>query len=119
MMSVFAKKGYRICQIDVITAFLYGFLDEEIYIMQQTIFEDATTRVCFLKKILYGLKQAPRVWYPTLLDLLRKLDFYKTEADHDLFVSADKTIFIAVFVDNLLLFGTEIDLCIDDVMQNL
>ncbi len=119
MMGVSAKRGYRIRQIDIITAFLYGFLDEEIYIMQPTMFEDGTTRVCFLKKSLYGLKQAPRVWYQTLLDFLIKLDFHKTEADHGLFLSADKTIFISVYLDNLLLIGADIDLRIDDVMQNL
>ncbi len=63
MMGVSAKRGYRICQMVVITALLYGFLDEEIYIMQPTIFEHGTTIVCFLKKALYGLKQAPQVWY--------------------------------------------------------
>ncbi len=63
MMGVSAKRCYRIRQMDVIPAFLYGFLDEKIYIMQPTMFEDGTTRVCLLKKGLYGLKQAPRVWY--------------------------------------------------------
>ncbi len=51
-MGVSAKSGYRIRQMDVITAFLYGFLDEEICIMQPTMFEDGTTRVSFLKKAL-------------------------------------------------------------------
>ena len=65
MMGMFTKKGYRIHQIDVITAFLYRFLDEEIYIMQPTMFEDGTTWVYFLKKALYGLKQSPQVRYQT------------------------------------------------------
>ncbi len=56
MMGVSAKRGYRIRQMDVIIAFLYGFLDEEIYIMQSTIFEDGTTRVCFLKKNIIRLE---------------------------------------------------------------
>ncbi len=116
MMGVSAKRGTRIRQMDVITSFVYGFLDEEIYIMQPTMFEDGTSRVCLLKKALYGLKQAPRVWYQTLLDFLRILDFHKTEADHVLFVSADKTIFIAVYMDDLLLFSADIDPRIDDVM---
>ena len=119
MMAVSAKRGYRIRQMDVITAFLYGFLDEEIYIMQPTMFEDGTTRVCLLKKALYGLKQSPRVWYQTLQDFLHKLGFQKTEADHGLFVSTDKTVFIAVYVDDLLLFGAENEPRIDEVMQNL
>ncbi len=119
MMGVSAKRSYRIRQMDVITAFSYGFFDKEICIMQPTMFEDSTTRVCFLKKALYGLKQAPQIWYQTLLDFLRKLDFHKTEEDHGLFVLADKTIFIAVYMDDLLLFGADIDLRIDDVIHNL
>ena len=119
MMGLSAKKGYKIRQMDVITTFLYGFLDEESYIMQPTMFEDGTTRVCLLKKALYGLKQSPRVWYQTLQDFLQKLNFKKTEADHGLFVSADRTIFIAVYVDVLLVFGAENNPKIDDVMQNL
>ncbi len=53
------------------------------------------------------------------MDFPRNLDFHKTEADHNLFVAADNTIFISVYVDDLLIFGADIDPCIDDVMQNL
>ena len=42
-----AKRGYRIRQIDVITTFVYGFLDEKMYIMYPTIFKDGTTWVEF------------------------------------------------------------------------
>lgn len=98
-MGISAKRGYRIRQMDVITAFLYGFLFEEIFIIQPTMFEDGTSRVCLLRKALYGLKQSPRVWYQTLMDFLKKLGFHKTEADNILFVSSDKTIFIAVYVE--------------------
>ncbi len=113
MIGVSARRGYRIRHIDVITTFLYGFLDEKIYIMQLTMFKDGITRVRFLKKALYGLKQAPRVWYQTFLD------FHKTEANHGLFVSAHKTSFFAVYSDDLLLFDADIDARIDNVIQNL
>ncbi len=119
MISVFAKKDYQMRQIDVITAFLYGFLDEKIQIMQPIIFEDGTTRVCFSKKVLYSLKRESQVQYQTLLDFFRKLDFHRTGADNGLFVTADKIILIAVYIDDLLLFGLDIDPRIDDVMLNL
>ena len=48
-----------------------------------------------------------------------KAKFHKTEAGHSSFVSADKTMFIAVYVHDLLLFGADIDPRINDVMQNL
>ena len=118
-MGMSAKTGYRICQMNVITAFLYEFLDEEIYIMQLIMFENDTTPVYFLKKALYGLKLSPWVWYQTLLDFLWKINFHKIEADHSLFVSKDKTMFIAVYMDYLLLFDADIDPRIDNIMQNV
>lgn len=53
------------------------------------------------------------------MDFLQKFNFYKTEVDHGLFILANKTIFIAVYVNHLLLFSVDIDPQIDDVIQNL
>ena len=83
------------------------------------MFEDGTMRVYLFKKALYGLKQSLRVYYQILFDFLKKLNFYKTESDHSLFVSADKTIFIDIDIDSLLLASATINLRIDDVIQNL
>lgn len=44
--------------MDVVTAFLYGFLDEVLYIEQPHLFETDGNKVCKLLKALYGLKQA-------------------------------------------------------------
>ncbi len=60
--AVGVKRGYRICHIDVVAAFLYGFLDEVIDIEQPHPFAIEKDKVCKLIKALYGLKQAPYVW---------------------------------------------------------
>ncbi len=117
IMDVFAKRCNSIRQIDIISAFLYKFLHEKINIMQSTMFEDGTNKLCFLKKALYGLKKAIRVSCQTTLNFFRKLNFNKTEADHSLFVSADQIIFIAVHLEELLCFGAHIDPCIDNIMH--
>ena len=41
-----------------------------------------------------------------LQDFLKKLGFKKIETNHEFFVSDDKRIFIAVYIDDIFFFGT-------------
>ncbi|KAJ9557081.1 hypothetical protein OSB04_011695 [Centaurea solstitialis] len=65
-------KGFKVYQMDVKSAFLYGTIDEEVYVCQPPGFEDPKypDRVYKLRKALYGLHQAPRAWYDTLSSYL-------------------------------------------------
>nr|GEY66065.1 hypothetical protein [Tanacetum cinerariifolium] len=51
--------------MDVKSAFLYGTIDEEVYVMQPPRFQDPEflERVYKVEKAMYGLHQAPRAWY--------------------------------------------------------
>ena len=62
IISIAAEMGWKIHQMDVKTAFLNGFIQEEVYIEQPQGFKvhGKESHVCRLKKALYGLKQAPR-----------------------------------------------------------
>lgn len=92
-------------QMDVKTAFLYGPVTEEIYVEQPPEFDDGTGRVCKLNKALYGLKQAPRVWYHTLATFLKDQGFSPLESDIGVFSKGH--IYIAVYVDDLLIAGPD------------
>lgn len=59
VLSTVATDDLEMVQFDVKTAFLYGDLEETIFIEQPSGFE-IDKRVCLLKKSLYGLKQASR-----------------------------------------------------------
>nr|GFB33887.1 copia protein [Tanacetum cinerariifolium] len=54
--------GFIVYQMDVKSAFLYGTIAEEVYVMQPPRFQDPEylTRVCKVEKAMYGLHQAPR-----------------------------------------------------------
>ena len=118
LFGVSVKRGYKIRQMDVVTAFLYGFLDEVIYVEQPHLFELRPELVCRLRKALYGLKQAPQVWYQTIADFLKKLGLERLELDHGVFVSKDRQLFLALYVDDLLLFGSD-ESCLTNIQDQL
>ncbi|GJW75310.1 putative ribonuclease H-like domain-containing protein [Tanacetum coccineum] len=57
-------KDFIVYQMDVKSAFLYGKIEEEVYVCQPPGFEDPEfpDRVYKVEKALYGLHQAPRAW---------------------------------------------------------
>ncbi|GKF90066.1 putative ribonuclease H-like domain-containing protein, partial [Tanacetum coccineum] len=66
--------GFIVYQMDDKSAFLYGTIDEEVYVSQPPGFVDLDhpTKVYKVVKALYGLHQAPRAWYATLSTFLEK-----------------------------------------------
>ena len=105
LFAIAAAQDYEIEQMDVKTAFLYGEIDEEIYLQQPIGFDDKSGRVCKLNKALYGLKQSPRIWYSALSTFLLEIGFKPLDSDQSVFT--DGTTFIAVYVDDLLLIGPD------------
>nr|GEZ52459.1 putative RNA-directed DNA polymerase [Tanacetum cinerariifolium] len=69
--------------MDIKTLFLYGPLEEEVYVNQPDGFDDPyhPDKVYRLKKVLYGLKQAPKAWYDELSKFLLSKGFTK-DSDH-------------------------------------
>ncbi|WVZ51645.1 LOW QUALITY PROTEIN: hypothetical protein U9M48_002767 [Paspalum notatum var. saurae] len=77
LLAFAASKGFKLQQMDVKSAFLNGFIEEEVYVRQPPGFESARfpDRVYKLRKALYVLKQAPRAWYARLKSFLLKSRF--------------------------------------------
>ena len=90
LFAIGVKCGYRIYHIDIVTTFLYNFLDEVIYVEQFHLFATEFENVCKQIKALYGLKQALHIWYKTLVKFFKKLRFTQLEFDLRIFVLVDK-----------------------------
>nr|GEV18243.1 hypothetical protein [Tanacetum cinerariifolium] len=73
--------GFTVYQMDVKSAFLYGTIDEEVYVMQPYRFQvpEFPARVYKVEKAMYGLHQAPRAWYGTLSKYLLTNGFQRGE----------------------------------------
>lgn len=104
LIAIAALRGLKIKQLDVVTAFLYGFLDQIIYVEQPHHIGEGS-KVCLLRRALYGLKQSPRVWFETIADFLKKLGFNASKYDPAIFISEDQEVFISIYVDDLLIFS--------------
>ncbi|GKE37574.1 putative ribonuclease H-like domain-containing protein, partial [Tanacetum coccineum] len=85
-------KDFVVYQMDVKSAFLYGKIEEEVYVCQPLGFEDPDfpNRVYKVEKALYGLHQAPRAWYETLSTYLLDNRFQRGKIDKTLFIKRDK-----------------------------
>lgn len=106
-------------QFDVKTAFLYGNLDETVYMEQPEGFKDGTSKVCLLKKSLYGLKQAPRQWNKEFSNFLKERNLQESQHDRCIFYRTKPTkIFIAIYVDDGLIFA-EKESEIDSILNEL
>ncbi|GJU28071.1 putative ribonuclease H-like domain-containing protein [Tanacetum coccineum] len=73
-------------------AFLYGTIEEEVYVCQPPEYEDPEfpNKVYKVEKALYGLHQAPRAWYETLSTYLLENRFRRGTIDKTLFIMKDK-----------------------------
>ena len=82
--------------MDVMSAFLNGMLQEEVYVEQQKGYVDPyrPDDVYKLKIALYGLKQAPRAWYDRLTAYLTEYGFKRGSTDTTLFIRNDKNSFL-------------------------
>ncbi|GJV61489.1 putative ribonuclease H-like domain-containing protein [Tanacetum coccineum] len=80
-------KDFVVYQMDVKSAFLYGKIEEEVYVYQPPSFEDPHFLDKFYKveKALYGLHQAPRAWNKDDILLVQ----VKQKSD-GIFISQDK-----------------------------
>nr|GFC60661.1 putative ribonuclease H-like domain-containing protein [Tanacetum cinerariifolium] len=108
-------KDFIVYQMDVKSAFLYGIIEEKVYICQPPGFKDPNypNKVYKVKKALYGLHQAPKAWYETLSTYLLNNGFKRGQINKTLFIKRNKCdiLLVQVYVDDIIFGSTKKEMC--------
>ncbi|KAL0463157.1 UNVERIFIED_CONTAM: hypothetical protein Slati_0203300 [Sesamum latifolium] len=112
LLTIAAWYDYEIWQMDVKTAFLKGFVEEEIYIDQPEGFAAVgeEQKVCRLQRSIYGLKQASPSWNTLFDEVIRGYDFIKNDYDPCIYkkISGISVAYLVLYVDDILLIGNDV-----------
>ena len=112
VLSIATSMDLEVEQLDVMTTFLHGDLEEKIYMHQPEGFvkNGKENLVCRLKKSQYGLKQAPRQWYRKFDSFMTDHGYHKMQADHCVFVKkfdGGDFLILLLYVDDMLIVGRD------------
>jgi hypothetical protein len=99
---------FELEQLDVMTTFLHGELDEQIYMHQPEGFkiQGKEDQVCLLKKSLYGLKQSSRQWYKRFDTFMIGHGYSRSEYDNCVYhmqLSDGFLVYLLLNVDDMLI----------------
>lgn len=110
LIALAAKYNLDIDQMDAVTAFLQGDLEEEVYMAQPQEFQQGL-QVCRLNKAIYGLKQASRQWNKKLDSAIKEFGLTQSNVDPCIYfnIKNQSRLYVAVYVDDLLIFTNNIN----------
>ncbi|GJU23485.1 retrovirus-related pol polyprotein from transposon TNT 1-94 [Tanacetum coccineum] len=115
LLAYACSLDFKLFQMDEKSAFLNGFINEEVYVAQPPRFIDfeKPDHVYKLKKALYGLKQAPKAWYDRLKAFLIKHEYKIGMVDNTLFTKkkSSNLIIVQIYVDDIIFGSTCQDMC--------
>ncbi|RWS05910.1 gag-pol polyprotein-like protein, partial [Dinothrombium tinctorium] len=112
ILSLAVSMKMNIVHFDVKTAFLYGDLEEEIYMEKPEGYNTQHDSVCKLLKSLYGLKQAPRQWKKKFDYFLKRFNLEQSKADPCVYSmrNGNSMLIIAIYVDDGLACSNNVKL---------
>jgi hypothetical protein len=114
LLAYAVQEDWEVRQIDVKTAYLYGDLDEEIFMEAPEGYDIPAGHCLLLKKALYGLKQAGRQWYLKLKETMAEFGLTQVKSEPHTFVAhkvvrgTRYTLVLPVYVDDLFPIGNKI-----------
>lgn len=129
LIALSAQQEMSLSQLDIASAYLHGILDVDVYMEAPELLEEILVRIlhdksakniqgkakvmlahyrqgrraCLLKKALYGLRQAGRLWNFKFREALKDAGLFPTNADPCVYVNKERTTFLLVYVDDILI----------------
>ena len=97
ILALKAMMGLKAGQFDIETAFLYGDLEEDLWMVLPDGYDmyyhekhgkylDGTRQCLKLKKSLYGLVQAARQWWKKFKDVMKDIGYLLSDIDPCIFI---------------------------------
>lgn len=93
-------------KFDIKTAFLYGTLDEEIFMELSEGYKQGS-KICKLNKTLYGLEQAPLKWNQRFMVFLQTVGLKPIKTKPSIYKTDVNSVIMAIYVDNGLVIGED------------
>lgn len=120
LLAIASVRKLRIKQFDVTAAYLYGTLEEDVYMEQPPGFENGKNEVCKLSKSIYGLPQSGRQWNERMNEIMKAVGMERMKEDPCVYVyhQGRKVIILGVYVDDFIVVGTDTQI-IDDVINKI
>lgn len=115
LFAISAKLNFEITHLDVVTAFLNGFLNENVFMQAPPSLNCESNYVLKLKKAIYGLKQSARAWNSRINDCLIEIGYVQSKSEPCIYskkCKKEQTI-IAIFVDDFFIFSNSQDMTND------
>jgi hypothetical protein len=108
LVAIAVFNGWSLRNLDIITAFLQGDIDSDIYMgIPEGMGLDPKRFVLKLRRSLYGLKQAPRIWLERMHSFLVQIGFHCCNTEPSIYICNhnEKFIILLLFVGDILLTG--------------
>ena len=111
ILALVASLDLHMQQFDIKTAFLYGSIQEEIYMEQVEGYVDQTwiDTVCQLLQALYGLRQSSRAWSQKMEAFFKAFGLIQATVDHCVYYSHQDGVIriVTIFVDDGLICSND------------
>lgn len=114
LLALSVQLGFKIHQMDAVSAYLQSELNENIYIDPPTPSLTNDKLVCVLHKAMYGLKQSSHLWNKKMDKFLISYGLTKSKLDPCVYFLCDLSLIVAVYVDDFYIFYK-----LDDIRDRL